>query len=60
MARGGDGLAVGRVINASSGVTPFGFTFTSQGVLAVTEAFGGAVDASAVSTYTINSNGTLT
>ena len=53
------GLAVGRVINAASGVTPFGFTFTSQGVLAVTEAFGGAADASAVSTYTINSNGTL-
>jgi len=53
------GLAVGRVINASSGVTPFGFTFTSQGVLAVTEAFGGAANASAVSTYTINDNGTL-
>ncbi len=53
------GLAVGRVINASSGATPFGFTFTPLGVLAVTEAFGGAADASAVSTYTINSNGTL-
>jgi 6-phosphogluconolactonase (cycloisomerase 2 family) len=53
------GLAVNRVINNSSGVTPFGFTFTSQGILAVTEAFGGAADASAVSTYTINSNGTL-
>ncbi len=56
---GANGLASGRVINASSGVTPFGFTFTSQGVLAVTEAFGGATDASATSTYTINPDGTL-
>jgi 6-phosphogluconolactonase (cycloisomerase 2 family) len=54
-----EGLATGRVINAASGITPFGFTFTSQGVLAVTEAFGGAANASAVSTYTINPNGTL-
>ena len=54
-----EGLAVGRVINASAGITPFGFTFTSRGVLAVTEAFGGAVNGSAVSTYTINPNGTL-
>ena len=56
---GTDGLAFNRVINASSGATPFGFTFTNAGVLAVTEAFGGAVDASAVSTYTINANGSL-
>jgi 6-phosphogluconolactonase (cycloisomerase 2 family) len=56
---GANGLASGRVVNASSGVEPFGFTFTQQGVLVVTEAFGGAVDASATSTYTINANGTL-
>jgi len=56
---GADGLASGRVVNASAGVTPFGFTFTSQGVLTVTEAFGGAVDGSAVSSYTINADGTL-
>ncbi len=56
---GANGLATGRVINASSGVTPFGFAFTTQGVLAVTEAFGGAADASATSTYTINADGTL-
>jgi 6-phosphogluconolactonase (cycloisomerase 2 family) len=54
-----NGFATGRVVNASSGVTPLGFTFTSQGVLAVTEAFGGAPNASATSTYTINANGTL-
>lgn len=56
---GDDGLAFGRVINASSGVTPFGFTFTTQGVLAVSEAFGGAANGSATSTYTINPDGTL-
>jgi 6-phosphogluconolactonase len=46
-------------VNASSGITPFGFTFTNQGILAVSEAFGGAADASATSTYTINADGTL-
>ncbi|MEO7084764.1 MAG: beta-propeller fold lactonase family protein [Gemmatimonadaceae bacterium] len=56
---GDEGFARDRVVNVSAGMTPFGFTFTSRGVLAVTEAFGGAVDASAVSTYTINRNGTL-
>lgn len=56
---GQDGLAFGRVINASSGVTPFGFTFTTQGVLAVSEAFAAGANASATSTYTINADGTL-
>ena len=56
---GADGLLSGRKINASAGITPFGFTFTQQGVLTVTEAFGGAVDGSAVSSYTINTDGTL-
>ena len=56
---GANGLATGRVVNASAGITPFGFTFTSKGILTVTEAFGGAVDGSAVSSYTINGDGTL-
>ena len=56
---GANGLVTGRVVNASSGITPFGFTFTNQGILAVSEAFGGAVNASATSTYTINADGTL-
>ncbi len=56
---GADGLLSGRKINASAGITPFGFTFTQQGVLTVTEAFGGAVNGSAVSSYTINADGTL-
>jgi 6-phosphogluconolactonase len=53
------GLTSGRVVNASAGAEPFGFAFTTQGYLVVSEAFGGAVDASATSTYTINPNGTL-
>lgn len=56
---GQDGLVFGRVVNASAGTTPFGFTFTTQGVLAVSEAFAAAADGSATSTYTINADGTL-
>ncbi|MEZ4519824.1 MAG: beta-propeller fold lactonase family protein [Chloroflexota bacterium] len=39
------------VINASEGMTPFGFDFTPRGDLLVSEAFGGADNASAVSSY---------
>lgn len=56
---GQDGLVFGRVVNASAGTTPFGFTFTTQGVLAVSEAFAAAANGSATSTYTINADGTL-
>jgi 6-phosphogluconolactonase (cycloisomerase 2 family) len=55
---GKDGLASNPTINASSGATPFGFAFTQQGALVVSEAFGGASLASAVSSYEI-SNGQL-
>jgi 6-phosphogluconolactonase (cycloisomerase 2 family) len=55
----GNGYASARVENPSAGLTPFGFAFNQQGVLIVSEAFGGAVDASAVSSYTLGSNGTL-
>ena len=54
-----DGYASAPVINPSAGQTPFGFAFNQHGVLIVSEAFGGAVDASAVSSYTINSGGSL-
>jgi 6-phosphogluconolactonase len=47
-----DGTASGPIITTSSGTTPFGFGFTNQGALIVSEAFGGAVDGSAVSSYT--------
>ncbi|GAA3615653.1 lactonase family protein [Microlunatus ginsengisoli] len=47
------------VVHASSGVTPYGFGFTSTGVLVVTEAFGGTAEKSAVSSYAL-ANGSLT
>ncbi len=56
---GSGGLASAAVVNASAGQTPFGFAFNQQGVLIVSEAFGGGVNASAVSSYTLGSNGTL-
>ena len=56
---GSGGLASAAVVNASAGQTPFGFAFNQHGVLIVSEAFGGGIDASAVSSYTLNTNGTL-
>ncbi|MEP7346940.1 MAG: beta-propeller fold lactonase family protein [Gemmatimonadaceae bacterium] len=48
-----NGLATGPVVNPSSGATPFGFEFSSSGLLVVSEAFGGAPDGSAVSSYEV-------
>jgi 6-phosphogluconolactonase len=56
---GHDGYASAPVVNPSAGQTPFGFAFNQHGVLIVSEAFGGAVNASAVSSYTVGSGGTL-
>ena len=56
---GNDGYASAPVVNPSAGQTPFGFAFNQHGVLIISEAFGGAVDASAVSSYTVGSGGTL-
>ena len=47
------------IVNASAGRTPFGFTFDQHGVLIVSEAFGGAANASAASSYLVNADGTL-
>ena len=55
----GNGYASARVENTSAGQTPFGFAFNQHGVLIVSEAFGGAANASAVSSYTIGNGGTL-
>jgi 6-phosphogluconolactonase (cycloisomerase 2 family) len=44
---------------ASEGATPFGFAFDPKGRLVVSEAFGGAPDASAMSSYRVG-NKTLT
>ena len=53
------GQAAAPVAYASAGATPFGFTFAGRDKLVVSEAFGGAPDASATSSY-ILSGGTLT
>lgn len=46
-----DGSAGPPLATPSSGPTPFGFTFDRRNRLLVSEAFGGATDASALSTY---------
>ena len=48
------GLASGPNAQPSAGATPFGFAFDKRGHLIVSEAFGGAVDASAVSSYDVD------
>ncbi len=40
-------------VHPSSGQTPFGFAFTRHGQILVSEAFGGATDASALSSYAV-------
>jgi 6-phosphogluconolactonase (cycloisomerase 2 family) len=53
------GRARGPMVNPSEGATPFGFAFDRRGHLIVSEAFGGAPGASAVSSYRIAANGVL-
>jgi DNA-binding beta-propeller fold protein YncE len=43
----------------SAGVTPFGFAFDGRGRLIVSEAFGGAPDASVLSSYALARDGTI-
>jgi 6-phosphogluconolactonase len=47
------GLASGPNPQPAAGTTPFGFAFDPRGHLIVSEAFGGAADASAVSSYAV-------
>ena len=47
----GAGRASAPVVHASTGTTPFGFAITQRGQAIVSEAFGGAADAGAVSSY---------
>ncbi len=56
---GNDGLANGPTTHASSGATPFGFAFDGRANLIVTEAFGGAANASALSSYNVGRDGSL-
>ena len=51
---GDTGLASGPSPQASTGATPFGFAFDGRGHLIVSEAFGGAPDQSAVSSYAVD------
>jgi 6-phosphogluconolactonase (cycloisomerase 2 family) len=44
-------VAAAPVVHPSAGATPFGFAFGLQGTLIVSEAFGGAANASAASSY---------
>ncbi len=53
------GLPGNAIINASVGATPFGFGFDRFGHLLVTEAAGGAPDASSVSSYELRADGSL-
>ncbi len=48
------GQAAEAVVTTSEGLTPFGFDFTPRGHLIVSEAFGGAVDASTASSYSFS------
>jgi 6-phosphogluconolactonase len=48
---GDDGRTDSPAVQASSGRTPFGFAFGRHGLLVVSEAFGGAAGAGAISSY---------
>ena len=54
------GRAFGPRVQPSHGQTPFGFAFDRRGDLVVSEAFGGAADLSAASSYALDAQGALT
>jgi 6-phosphogluconolactonase len=54
-----NGLTKSPDVQNSVGTTPFGFAFDNRGQLIVSEAFGGVVGASAVSSYNVDKNGIL-
>ena len=53
------GFAAGPTTIKASGKTPYGFDFTPDGAMIVTEAFGGAVGAAAASSYSLSGPGTV-
>ena len=53
----GSGLVSGPRTIPSSGRTPYGFAFTRQGAMVVTEAFGGAVGEAAAASYRLTEPG---
>jgi 6-phosphogluconolactonase len=54
-----NGLPSPPIDNPSNGMTPFGFAFNNPGFLVVSEAFGGAPNASAASSYSAGDDGVL-
>jgi 6-phosphogluconolactonase len=56
---GAGGVASGPNIFSSAGNTPFGFSFRNENQFMVSEAFGGAMDSSAVSSYFVDYDGTV-
>jgi len=54
-----DGVASGPIPNASTGITPFGFSFTQRGELIVAESFQGAMGQGAASSYQVPNTGVL-
>lgn len=49
-----NGIANGPIVRDSNGATPFGFAFDKRDRLIVSEAFGGAPNGSALSSYDVN------
>ncbi len=56
---GSNGLPTGPASQPSAGATPFGFAFDKRGHLIVSDAFGGAPGASALSSYRLGPGGAL-
>jgi 6-phosphogluconolactonase len=54
-----NGLPSAPIDNPSNGMTPFGFAFNNPGFLVVSEAFGGAANGSATSSYSAGDDGVL-
>ena len=54
-----DGLASGPITNQTSGMGPFGFTFTQTGRVLTSENFGGVALQGGAASYDINKDGTL-
>jgi 6-phosphogluconolactonase len=50
------GTVTSQLTQASAGITPFGFAFAEDNTLVVSEAFGGAAGASAVSSYRLEND----
>lgn len=55
-----NGVAKGPMVKASAGMTPFGFDFSVNGQVVVSEAQGGMAGASTISSYSVGADGSLT